>query len=151
MPRLIGVFVGRTGHFDGFIMRCSNNSQLICFPSLPCSDELYSSLVSRRIVGGEGHIIRSLASCPPDTERVCISWNKDTIKHSLLVNFYIKCRYFTEFQPVNRLFCRTYFLLCFLMPGEPFYPLKVERWAEWGFFRDHNFTLKCNIHNSSAL
>ena len=29
--------------------------------------------------------------------------------------------------------------------------LKVERWAEWGFFHDHNFTLKYHIHNSSAL
>ena len=30
-------------------------------------------------------------------------------------------------------------------------PLKIERWAEWGFFHDHNFTLKYHIHNSSAL
>ena len=30
-------------------------------------------------------------------------------------------------------------------------PLKIERWAEWGFFHGHNFTLKYNIHNSSAL
>ena len=29
--------------------------------------------------------------------------------------------------------------------------LKVERWAEWGFFDDYNFTLKYHIHNSSAL
>ena len=29
--------------------------------------------------------------------------------------------------------------------------LKVERWAEWGFFHDHNFTLKYHIHNCSAL
>ena len=31
------------------------------------------------------------------------------------------------------------------------YELKVERWAEWGFFHDHNFTLKYHIYNSSAV
>ena len=29
--------------------------------------------------------------------------------------------------------------------------LAVERWAGWGRFHDHNFTLKYHIHNSSAL
>ena len=29
--------------------------------------------------------------------------------------------------------------------------LKVERWIEWGFFHDHNFTLKYHVHNSSVL
>ena len=29
--------------------------------------------------------------------------------------------------------------------------LKVERWAEWRCFHDHNFTLKYHIHNYSAL
>ena len=29
--------------------------------------------------------------------------------------------------------------------------LKAERWAEWGFFHDHNFTLKYHIHNPSTL
>ena len=29
--------------------------------------------------------------------------------------------------------------------------LKVECLAECSFFHDHNFVLKCHIHNSSAL
>ena len=29
--------------------------------------------------------------------------------------------------------------------------LKVERWAEWGFFHDRNLTLKYHINNSSAF
>ena len=29
--------------------------------------------------------------------------------------------------------------------------LKVELWAGWGCFHDHNFTLKYHIHNYSAL
>ena len=48
-------------------------------------------------------------------------------------------------------------ILIFLCePGHPrmawlYNILKVERWAEWGFFHDHSFTLKYYIHNSSAL
>ena len=29
--------------------------------------------------------------------------------------------------------------------------LKVEHWAEWGFFNEHDFTLKYRIHDSCAL
>ena len=29
--------------------------------------------------------------------------------------------------------------------------LKVERWAEWGFFHDHTFPLKYHFHNSNAV
>ena len=32
-----------------------------------------------------------------------------------------------------------------------FKQLKVERFAERGFFHDHNFSSKYHIHNSSAL